>query len=307
MAAPSRREWADFERLIARIETTLAPNGAVVRCPDNEVIDLDTGAHRNVDATVRWEDCGQTRFMAFECRRRGRRRTVEWVESLIAKKASIGADKMVGVSSAGFARNAIKKAAARGVDLRTARSLDEGVLGAWIAFKAVQMVNTRWSALQVYFFLYDPQPDDELWMPVDAHGSVNGNTPCIHVEPGPSPVSIHRFLEMARSGEQWPEAPHLCPQEQWLNVNCERPVWIDTNKGRKQVQTVRALCRYAHVPSEGPLVAAVRYAEANAGILDAAHFDLSGSLPGFVLAFHRDAATGQTSVSFVREPQRGGL
>jgi hypothetical protein len=241
--------------------------------------------------------------MAFECRRRGRRQTVEWVESLVAKRLSIGADRIVGVSSAGFARNAIKKAHARGVELRTARELELGVLRDWIAFEAVELIDTRWSAVQVYFSLSDPQPDDELRLPLSPSGTVPGGTPCIHVETLPGPISIHRFLELARRGEPWPAAPHRTPRDQWLHINCETPTLVNTNKGLKQVRTVSALCRFEHVPSMGPLVAAVSYSRPATAILEAAHFDVSAAVPGFVLAFHRDAATGATSISLIRQPQ----
>ena len=46
-------EWKQFERLVARIEATLVPQGAVVRSPDR-IPDLYTGSLREVDGSIRF-------------------------------------------------------------------------------------------------------------------------------------------------------------------------------------------------------------------------------------------------------------
>jgi hypothetical protein len=308
MSKPSRREWKGFEQLVARVETILAPSGARVRCPDRHVTDLDTGALREVDATIRIERGEQTELVALECRRRGRRQTVEWIESLVAKKASIGAARMIGVSSTGFARTAVKKAAVRGVELRTARALDEKVLADWIAFPAVRLVNTRWSVIDVKFHLSHPEPDDQLDSREGAGNKINGDDPVLWVGDDGERISVHEFLRRARGQDPWPEAPLKQILTQRTFVNCQSPFWITTNKGRRQVQAVDALCAFQHVISDGPMVTAISYAKPGDGpILDAVHFDVSALISNGFFAFHRDAATGQTSLSIVLQPAQSEL
>jgi hypothetical protein len=306
MSKPSRREWKEFEKLVARVETTLAPSGAQIRCPDKHVVDVDTGALREVDATIRIKRGDRTDLIALECRRRGRRQTVEWIESLVAKKSSIGASRMIGVSSTGFARTAVKKAGVRGVELRTAHTLDEELLTDWIAFPAVQLINTRWSLLEVKFLLTHPEPDDRLDLPGGLGNTINGDAPFLWIGDTAQPISLHEFLQRARGQEPWPEVAVGETATQRVFVNCESVFWIPTTKGRKQLQAVEALCAFRHVATSGPMVAAIAYARPGEGpILDAVHFDVSAMIPNGFFAFHRDAATGQTSFSIVLQPTRG--
>jgi hypothetical protein len=58
-------------------------------------------------------------FIAVECRDRGAVQDVTWIEQLIAKKESIGADLLIAVTSSRFTLPAVVKAAKRGVLVRT--------------------------------------------------------------------------------------------------------------------------------------------------------------------------------------------
>ena len=64
-------EWREFEQLVARIEQTLAPQGAVVTSPDH-VKDLYTGQDREVDATIRFRVGTVPILITVECRKRDR-------------------------------------------------------------------------------------------------------------------------------------------------------------------------------------------------------------------------------------------
>jgi hypothetical protein len=64
-------EWREFEQLVARIEQTLAPQGAVVTSPDR-VKDLYTGQDREVDATIRFRVGTVPILITVECRKRDR-------------------------------------------------------------------------------------------------------------------------------------------------------------------------------------------------------------------------------------------
>jgi hypothetical protein len=81
------------------------------------VPDRDTGQSREVDVGIQLsQDSGST-FIAVECRDRASIQAVEWVEQLICKKHSIGADVLVAVTSSRFSKPARIKALKHGVIL----------------------------------------------------------------------------------------------------------------------------------------------------------------------------------------------
>ncbi len=89
---------------------------ATVRSPDF-VPDRDTGQSREVDVGIHVPRNGGSTFIAIECRDRKAVQNVEWVEQLICKKQSIGADVLVAITSSRFYRPARIKALKHGVIL----------------------------------------------------------------------------------------------------------------------------------------------------------------------------------------------
>lgn len=297
MPQPPRREWREFEKLVARIESTLAPLGAVVRSPDNAVLDKDTQRPRNIDATVRYQSAKGPVFMALECRRRGRRQTVEWIEQLVGKKASIGATRMIGVSSAGFARNAMKKAARLGIELRSARSLDEEAVRRWIAMDSILLETVRPWVKGI-----------ELECPVELIERFAGATlvptaaPVVMVAGESSPITLGELLERARGASPWPELEPGQIGSLSLPVTFAAEMLLRTSFGDRTFRIRRIDCGVKREVARGPRVAAVSYADGSSPILEAVHFDMSASIPGMHMAFHRHAETGGTSVHLIREP-----
>jgi hypothetical protein len=124
-------EWKQFERLVARIEATLAPKGAVVRSPDR-IPDLITGSLREVDGSIRLNVGSASILITLESRRRGAVQDDTWIEQLATKKEKIGAAKTIAVSSSGFSEPAKITARTKGIELRNLREItDEEILG-WL-------------------------------------------------------------------------------------------------------------------------------------------------------------------------------
>ncbi len=129
MSQPSRhahRKGRSLELLVARIKQHQVPE-ATVHSPDR-VPDRDTGQSREVDVGIHVPRNGGTTFIAIECRDRKAVQNVEWVEQLICKKQSIGADVLVAVTSSRFFRPARIKALKHGVILaRMTKKLPEEI------------------------------------------------------------------------------------------------------------------------------------------------------------------------------------
>ena len=110
-------EWREFERLVARIEADAGPRGMTVTSPDR-VRCKTTGRLREVDASIRSQTGTVEILLTIECRRRSDIQDVTWIEQLVTKKHSIGADHTIAVSASGFSKNAQKVAAENGISLR---------------------------------------------------------------------------------------------------------------------------------------------------------------------------------------------
>lgn len=113
----SKKEWREFEKLVARIERHIAGTDLKIRSPDH-IKDLVTGTPREVDASIRSIIGSAPILITIECRDRKGNEDVTWIEQLANKKVNIGADKTIAVSSSGFSKEAIAKANNVGIELR---------------------------------------------------------------------------------------------------------------------------------------------------------------------------------------------
>jgi hypothetical protein len=98
---------------------------------------------RQIDITIRRNG----KLTIIECRLSCRRQDVKWIEELIGRRQSLGAQEIIAVASAGFTIGAQKKAARYGVRLRDLKQLSEDEIAAW----------GRRVALTLYYYQYsDP-------------------------------------------------------------------------------------------------------------------------------------------------------
>lgn len=124
--------WRQFEKLIALIESHLAPQGAVIKSPDH-ISDKTTisGQPREVDASIRYQVGSVPILITIECRDRTSEQDVTWIEQLASKRDSIGASVMVAVSSVGFTQPALEKARFYGIETRLLREVSEDAIHNW--------------------------------------------------------------------------------------------------------------------------------------------------------------------------------
>ena len=129
MPRPTKK-WRRFEQLVAHIERTLAPAGAVVTSPDK--LQSKYGKRRReVDASIRYKVGTAPILITVECRRRGSSQDQTWIEQLIQKRSSINASMTIAVSSRPFSAAALEMARANGVEARTIDSITFADIKSW--------------------------------------------------------------------------------------------------------------------------------------------------------------------------------
>lgn len=173
------QEWRLFEALVARIERDALEDGTVVTSPDRLRCRL-TGRLREVDASLVRPDGSIT---TIECRKRKGRQDVTWIEQLATKRASLGADKTIAVSSKGFSQAAQIVAEQHNVELKVLRSLDGNVgppadldlVVFWHATATLHSAGLRFASDKPWTM---PRPDEvDLILPktVDPHALIFRN------------------------------------------------------------------------------------------------------------------------------------
>lgn len=120
----------DFQELIKTIYEQIVPQGGSVT-ESGMVLDKEAEILREVDILVEYRYAGHKFRFIVECRDRSRAETIEWVDSLIGKSKSLNVNKVIAVSSKGFASTAEKKAMENGIETLT---LEEAKETDWTKF-----------------------------------------------------------------------------------------------------------------------------------------------------------------------------
>ena len=112
---------AAFEQQVRRIYELIAESGAEVTWNDH-IGDPDNPPRtRQIDVTLRRKGA----LTLVECRLRKAPQDVQWIECLIGRRISLGAQSVIAVSSSGFTTGALAKARRYGIITRDLQRLTD--------------------------------------------------------------------------------------------------------------------------------------------------------------------------------------
>jgi hypothetical protein len=121
------RPSAVFEQQIRRIYEQIAESGAEVTWNDH-IGDPDNPPRtRQIDVTLRRKGA----LTLVECRLRKAPQDVQWIECLIGRRISLGAQSVIAVSSSGFTSGALAKARQYGIIARDLERLTSKEVESW--------------------------------------------------------------------------------------------------------------------------------------------------------------------------------
>ncbi len=139
------RKGRELEELIANFERLLGPKGISVTSPDF-IPDKDTGELREVDISLRSQIGSAELLVIVECRDYSHKtQDVKWIEELAAKRESVGADRVLAVSSTGFTDPATRKAEMKNITLRRMSELDYQEISHWFSFKEINFIRHKFN------------------------------------------------------------------------------------------------------------------------------------------------------------------
>jgi hypothetical protein len=163
---------AVFEEKIKRIYDLLADSGAEVKWNDH-ISDPDNPAQgRQVDVTIKKAGV----LTLVECRRRKSRQDVQWIEELIGRRVSLGAQVVIAVSSSGFTAGAIAKARKHGIILRDLQELTDSEIASWGQRVGLKLFFYEYSDLRISL-LFDQERLSKI-APEAARSELR-NHPCV--------------------------------------------------------------------------------------------------------------------------------
>jgi hypothetical protein len=116
-----------FEQQIHRIHELLERSHDDVTWNDHIPDPDNPTQQRQIDIAIRRDG----KLTVIECRLSQRRQDVKWIEELIGRRQSLGAQTIIGVASAGFTTGAQKKAARYEVQLRDLCQLTDNEIRSW--------------------------------------------------------------------------------------------------------------------------------------------------------------------------------
>ena len=153
----------EFEALVAWIKACLRGKATVT--PNDKIVDVNSGKKRQIDVSIRVRDGADETLTIVEVRDHGRPVSTPYVESVITKRDSVGADVAMIVSRSGFYRPARRTAEANRVRLFTfSEALSDD--WAWIRTQGFLVVQRVLDAMQLEFFVGTP-PEAHEWTASD--------------------------------------------------------------------------------------------------------------------------------------------
>jgi len=291
-------KWRQFEKMIARIEHTIAPSGAVVashdRIPDNV-----TGELREVDVSIRYKVGTCPVLITIECRDRTSVADVRWIEQLAEKRRSIGASITVAVSSSGFTEPAIKKAAALGIQVRILTDATADDFVQWLKFQNVQLDVSEWALAELALELYDAPADAEL-LPAFQE-SFRQHGPLAPIFISNSDGKRHNIENILiewrkRNGTFFPT--DLPSDGTKVRRNLHQPLGrgcfhVETTKGSYDLRVIHIGLSLSRTRSQIPVARFAEYADSGSVLVQTAEWNLQENIK---LSLHRDLTSGETKV-----------
>lgn len=273
-------EWRRFEQLVALIEHTLSPSGAVVNSPD-KVVDLVTGRSREVDASIRYKVGSVPILITIECRQRGKVQDDTWIEQLAKKKEKIGAAKTIAVSSNGFTAPAIKTAEMSGIETRTITGINREDIAGWCELQSIQYTPPSITIREVHVFDKagrDVRSDEFDTSVHESIRSLESYAPILHCERGPlTPNDIVQSWQKKFRGTQQDLNHGVEVGADAVRKAVVAPVapneyWVNTKRGKLFITRVALLVEVAIQIQDIPISKTYRYGAPNQAIVDGVEF-----------------------------------
>lgn len=148
------QDWRRFELMVTQLERALRSTQCIFRSPDF-LVDHETGGTREVDCSITFPGLDAPRI-SIECRKRGAREDVTWIEQLATKRRALRLVETIAVSSRGFSAAAYRKAQHHAISLNTYKEVALA-----LAERPLAIYHTRltWTLKKLSYEISDDLPE----------------------------------------------------------------------------------------------------------------------------------------------------
>jgi hypothetical protein len=299
----SNPAWRQFERLVAHLEASLGPSGAIIKSPDL-LPDKFTGQLREVDGSIRYKVGSSDVLLTIECRKRQDKQDIQWIEQLITKKRRIGAMATLAVSLKGFSPQAVNMALQENIIPRKLSELVADDLNDWLNLAFHELEIRTLEIKRIALKLWDPSPDDKIILDEKLKEKFKANPfeyPLFVKSKDGSRYSAFEPLKMA----EMQGANHFdgCIPGQPLTrtlkwENHDRGICVSTTNGMKPVRYIYIEFETLIEKKRLPISSYFRYSAEESPFTEGVSFDLSKVGEKGVLTLQRDIKTKELSVVF---------
>lgn len=215
------RKGRELELIVKQIKEAKFPD-ARVESPFSAT-DIDDGESREVDVGIVRTVEGTEILIAVEVRDRKAKEDKMWIEQLITKKQSIGADVLIAVTSSAFSKGAQIKAKKHGILLRRVEDFTTDEIQTLLdaAYIEVHAMKPLYSVK--FFETYTPFP-----LNIDIHkaGFLNGKTGSVETLPQMVSVCAYSLLgnlvkKIPQHDQSLVETYRLLPKQHYLRNGSE--------------------------------------------------------------------------------------
>jgi hypothetical protein len=192
-----------FQQVIYRVNDILKGADVIV---DESVLLIENidgeKIEREIDILIQRNVNGRTYKIAIECRDRGDKDSIEWVDGLIGKYSDLEVDEIIAVSNSGFSKAAYQKAKHHNIQLVALEEVDKADFGKHVlmggadvklTFGLAMLEVESTPALQNVTLDLDEEVFDSKGTKLTLRGLVNG---LLAVQPG----LFHELKEKVTSG-----------------------------------------------------------------------------------------------------------
>jgi hypothetical protein len=299
------KEWREFEKLVARIESAASPRGAIVTSPDR-VRDLTTGQMREVDASIRHKLGTAEVLITVECRKRNRKGDDTWIEQLATKRTKIGAAKTIAVSATGFTSSAIKSAKLLGIELRTLSEVSVADIESWFLPGGAVHVFRLIEDIRCFIVLYEESVEPSKY----GFYAPDVETAAFYHEEHRSPFPIKDYIPLLEltHPEMFADVPF-----DGTKIELEFPIeWglgdlqVATTDGKKSVHFTKLIAKVSYQSVVCDIDSGVHHEYASPEGTVVQHTTFNTEMFGLPVTFeHQSDPSGKQKASFKFGPKSG--
>lgn len=297
------RDGKQLENLVRQIEELLLPQGLAVTS-NRKVFNYDGVTVAEFDVEINGRVGSADMSWLIECRDRAQPAPASWIEQLVGRQRRFGFNKVMAVSTSGFAPGAVAYAKEACIELRAVAEMNIDELPKWLELRHMTQVTRKFLLRGARLVPSDDESPERLAALRRRLGNATGDTKLLHaIGSGDSMSLPEAFMnaigdhDEAKSGLE-PNGPGKEIKARVRYPNDDSHFVVETDAGPVRIRDIFFTGDVSLVEQQIPFDALKEYRRdaTNETISQTVTFPLELEGSKFALEMHNLADTGETHV-----------